>query len=116
MSKVKCSHLLVKHQGSRRPASWKDPEGKIIQQRSKADAIKLLQEYRSQIKEDKSNFADLASKHSDCGSASSGGDLGFFGKGEMQAAFEEAAFKLKVGELSQVVDTDSGVHIIYRTA
>lgn len=53
---------------------------------------------------------------SDCSSAKRGGDLGLFGRGAMQKPFEDAAFALKVGGLSQPVDTDSGVHIILRTA
>lgn len=40
---------------------------------------------------------------------------GWFGRGQMQESFEDAAFSLKVGELSDVVDTQSGVHIILRT-
>lgn len=58
----------------------------------------------------------MASKYSDCSSAKRGGDLGPFGKGAMQKPFEEAAFGLKLGELSDPVFTDSGVHIILRTA
>lgn len=72
--------------------------------------------YREQISFGKSSFAELASKYSDCSSAKRGGDLGPFGKGAMQKPFEEAAFALKVGELSEPVFTDSGVHIILRTA
>jgi NIMA-interacting peptidyl-prolyl cis-trans isomerase 1 len=48
-------------------------------------------------------------------SAKRGGDLGSFKKGAMQKPFEEASFALKVGELSEPVFTDSGVHIILRT-
>lgn len=61
------------------------------------------------------SFADLASEYSDCSSAKRGGDLGPFRKGAMQKPFEEASFSLKVGELSEPVFTDSGVHIILRT-
>ncbi len=49
-------------------------------------------------------------------SAHKGGDLGYFARGTMQKPFEEAAFSLKVGELSQIVSSDSGLHIILRTA
>jgi len=116
MSKVRASHLLVKHQGSRRPASWKDPDGVLITKRTQADAINLLNQYRTRIVNNEISFADLARTESDCSSAKHGGDLGLFGKGEMQPSFEEAAFSLKVGELSQIVHSDSGSHLILRTA
>lgn len=64
----------------------------------------------------RASFAELAQNYSDCSSARRGGDLGPFSRGAMQRPFEEAAFALKVGELSEAVDTDSGVHIIMRTA
>jgi NIMA-interacting peptidyl-prolyl cis-trans isomerase 1 len=70
--------------------------------------------YRELITSGKAKFEDLASKHSDCSSAKRGGDLGSFGRGQMQKPFEDAAFKLKVGQLSEPVFSDSGVHIIYR--
>lgn len=76
----------------------------------------LFLAYRDQIVQGKISFAELAQKYSDCSSAKRGGDLGLFGRGTMQKPFEEAAFALKVGELSETVDTDSGVHIIMRTA
>ena len=62
------------------------------------------------------DFAALASKESDCSSARNGGDLGPFGRGQMQKPFEDATYALKVGELSDIVSSDSGVHIIKRTA
>ena len=64
---------------------------------------------------EESTFEELASQYSDCSSAKRGGDLGPFGKGQMQKPFEDATFALKVGELSEFVSTDSGVHIIKRT-
>lgn len=53
---------------------------------------------------------------SDCSSAHKGGDLGFFGRGQMQKPFEDATFALPVGGLSGVIQTDSGTHVILRTA
>lgn len=88
MSEVRASHLLVKHQGSRRPASWRDPDGAVITKRSKAAALDELEAYREQIESGAVTFADLAAKVSDCSSAKHGGDLGFFGRGKMQKAFE----------------------------
>ncbi|MCL4132506.1 UNVERIFIED_CONTAM: hypothetical protein GTU68_002952, partial [Idotea baltica] len=109
--RVQCSHLLVKHAGSRRPSSWR--EENIT--KSKEEALKELEGYRDEITSGQASFAELASKVSDCSSAKRGGDLGLFGRGAMQKPFEEAAFALKVGGLSGIVDTDSGVHIILRT-
>ncbi|ODV88855.1 hypothetical protein CANCADRAFT_3498 [Tortispora caseinolytica NRRL Y-17796] len=110
--KVRASHLLVKHKDSRRPSSWKQAE--IV--RTKDQARELLQNYRDRITAGEISFADLASTESDCSSARKGGDLGFFGAGEMQKSFEDAAFALEVGELSPIIESDSGLHIILRTA
>ncbi|KAJ8443623.1 hypothetical protein Cgig2_019605 [Carnegiea gigantea] len=112
---VRASHILIKHQGSRRKASWKDPEGRVIINTTKESAISQLKSLREDILAGKSRFDEVASRFSDCSSAKRGGDLGPFGPGQMQKPFEEATFALKVGEISDVVDTDSGVHIIMRT-
>jgi NIMA-interacting peptidyl-prolyl cis-trans isomerase 1 len=112
--RVRCSHLLVKHQESRRPASWRDETGAIIGKKTKECAIDELLAYREQIEKNVVSFAELATKVSDCSSARHGGDLGTFERGAMQKAFEDAAFGLEVGEMSGMVDSDSGVHIILR--
>lgn len=62
-------------------------------------------------------FEDLARRYSTCPSASVGGDLGFFKPGRMDETFEDAAFVLKVGDLTKApVRTRFGYHIIKRTA
>jgi len=58
------------------------------------------------------NFEKLAEEHSICPTAQNGGDLGYFSRGRMAPLFEEAAFKLKKGEISDVVRTNFGFHII----
>ena len=60
-------------------------------------------------------FGSLARKHSDCSSHDHDGDLGWFGPGQMQKPFEDAAFSLRVGEISGIVDSQSGVHLVLRT-
>ncbi|KAI1791971.1 rotamase-domain-containing protein [Ganoderma leucocontextum] len=111
-AQVRASHLLVKHKESRRPSSWKEPH--IT--RSKEQAIEILKGYRREINGSAQKFAELASLHSDCSSYSKGGDLGSFKQGQMQKPFEDATYALEVNEISDIVSTDSGVHIILRTA
>lgn len=112
MDKVQASHLLVKHRESRRPSSWRNENITI----TKEEALKTLLKFRNQIVSGEKTFEELASKYSDCSSAQRGGDLGPFGRGQMQKPFEDATYALKVGELSEPIWTDSGVHIIKRTA
>ncbi|KAH3667297.1 hypothetical protein OGAPHI_002946 [Ogataea philodendri] len=109
--KVRARHILVKHRDSRRPSSWK--EQNIT--RSKEEAVDLIKKYKSQIESGEVPFEELAGESSDCSSHAKGGDLGFFGPGEMQPSFEKATFGLQVGELSDVVESDSGIHLIERT-
>lgn len=58
------------------------------------------------------NFADVAAEYSKCPSGANDGDLGYFGRGMMVKPFEDAAFELEVGELSQPVQTQFGWHLI----
>ena len=71
-------------------------------------------ENEDKSKEILSRFIELSKKESDCNSYKRGGDLGPFGKGRMQKPFEDAAFALNIGQLSEPVETDSGIHLILR--
>ena len=95
---VRASHILIL-------ANEKTDEATKKAARTKIDA--LLK--RAKAGED---FASLAREHSQDGSAQQGGDLGFFERGRMVPAFDQAAFKLKPGEISDVVTTEYGYHII----
>lgn len=126
--KIRCSHLLVKHRESRRPSSWREAE--IT--RSKDEAIQILQGHEQRIQSGEASLGDIAVSESDCSSARKKGDLyvtlmrlhvcfvsanppsGFFGRNEMQKEFEDAAFALQPGQVSGIVDTASGVHLIER--
>lgn len=116
VSAVRCLHLLKKHTGSRRPSSWRQ---KHIT-RTVEEATYELKELRKSIAakatpaERQAEFERLARKESDCSSAAEGGSLGKFGRGKMQKPFEDASFALQVQELSGIVSTHSGMHLILR--
>ncbi len=99
----RASHILI--------AAGKDAPAA---EREKAKT--LAQGLRDTLQKSPQQFAELAKKHSqDPGSAGKGGDLDFFGRGAMVKAFEDAAFSLKKGEISPLVETEFGYHIIQIT-
>lgn len=108
--KIRAAHLLVKHNESRRPASWREAE--IT--RSKSEAYTIIKAYEERIQKGEISLGELALTESDCSSARKRGDLGYFGRGDMQKEFEDAAFALKPGQISGIVDTASGLHLIER--
>tara|TARA_A100001011_G_C13654890_1_gene573189 strand:+ start:183 stop:506 length:324 start_codon:yes stop_codon:yes gene_type:complete len=102
--KISASHILIMHKDSQSSRS----------EISKEEALTLINDILEKINSNKIAFADAAIKHSDCSSASSGGNLGEFGKGVMVKEFEDTAFKLKVDEISNPIETSFGFHIIKR--
>src|SRR3989475_98065 len=79
----------------------------------KASARERAAQILSQLRKSPGSFAELAKKTSgDPGSASQGGDLGFFSRGMMVRPFEDAAFRLKPNQISDLVESDFGFHII----
>lgn len=82
---------------------------KLGKEKAKAKAQEVL----AQVKKNPGAFGELAKKYSDDpGSAAKGGDLGFFGRGAMVKPFEDAAFGMKEGQISDVVESEFGYHII----
>ena len=104
MSHARASHILLMYAGSDRSSN----------NRSKADAQRLIGGLKTQLDQG-ADFAALAKAHSDCPSGGSGGDLGAFGPGRMVKPFEDATFAMGVGDVSDVVETAFGYHIITRT-
>ena len=104
--RVKARHILIRAQGSPLPIR---PGQKEL---SDAEAQAKAQEIRKKI-DGGADFAELARTESDdTTSGAIGGDLGAFGRNQMVPPFEEAAFAMKAGELSQPVKTPFGYHII----
>ncbi len=80
---------------------------------AQSDSVRALAESLLSRLEAGEDFGTLAREYSqDPGSGANGGDLGSFGRGEMVPPFEEAAFALEVGEISPIVETDHGLHLI----
>ena len=95
---VKASHILIKVEKNADEKSLQQAKEKITEILNKAKGGE--------------DFAKLAQEYSDCPSSRRGGDLGFFDKKQMVPEFSQVAFKLKVGEISDIVQTQFGYHII----
>ncbi len=107
--RVRARHILVSVTGeSGAPTGW----GQATPEQ-KARARKKILDLRKRLQKKGADFGELASQVSDDkGSAVNGGDLGFFTRGPMVPAFEETAFNLDVGKVSDVVETPFGLHLI----
>jgi peptidyl-prolyl cis-trans isomerase D len=100
----RASHILIK-------ASPSMPEADRAKAKARAEAL------LAEVRKNPASFADVARKNSqDEGSAPQGGDLDFFRRGAMTAPFEQAVFAMKPGQISDVVATDFGFHIIQLVA
>jgi len=95
---VRASHILIKV----------DPKA---DEATKAEARKKIEDVQASLKKG-GDFAALAKEFSACPSSAKGGDLSYFSRGQMVKPFEDAAFALKPGEVSGVVETNFGYHLI----
>lgn len=106
VQKVHTRHILVRYRGARNA-----PDDLT---RSEDDARALAQQIRVDVTAPGADFAAIARQRSEDGSASSGGDLGSLGRGRLAPEYEQAAFALQPGQISAVVQTEFGFHIIER--
>lgn len=97
-AKVRVSHILI-------------PTGADPSPAEKIEARKQIEKIEKQLKKGK-DFGALAKAFSKCPSAEKGGDIGFFSRGEMEKPFEEAAFALQPGQMSSIVMTSQGYHLL----
>jgi parvulin-like peptidyl-prolyl isomerase len=97
-------HILIAYEGA---------NGATEVDRSKSDALALAAALRVRLLAGE-DFSDLAKAHSDDGTGRRGGDLGVFAKGVMAAPFEAFVFNAEIGQLSDVVETPFGFHLIER--
>jgi len=101
---IRASHILISYEGAEKATST----------RTKEEAKGLIGDLDKKAKAG-DDFEELAKAYSDCPTAENGGDLGFFKKGRMVKPFEDAAFALEPGQVSDVVETKFGFHVIKRT-
>jgi NIMA-interacting peptidyl-prolyl cis-trans isomerase 1 len=112
---VRASHILIKHKDVRNPISKGANNQNLPVQRTFEEALKIADDIRKEIGTDSKKFAEIAKAQSDCNSFERGGDLGKFVRHKMHKEFSDAAFELDIGEISGVIASPSGLHIILRT-
>jgi parvulin-like peptidyl-prolyl isomerase len=108
---VRTSHIVIGYEGSSIARS--NQKKKIT--RTKEEALALARELVIEARKPGADFAALAREHSDGPTGPQGGDLGVFARGQYLPEFEKASFALKKGEISDVVETVYGFHVILRT-
>ena len=111
--KITVSHCLLKHAESRRPSSHRAKTISLAKDAARAETAAL----RARVAAAADPAAALAAEataRSDCPSATASGTLKPFARGDLERAFEAAAFGLAVGELSEVVETGAGFHVVLR--
>lgn len=99
-------HILIQWEGARGASD--------TVKRSKDEAFRLAQKLHDEVVMNQADLGELAKKHSDCPSAPDGGELGRFTRGELVPEFEKAMFALEAGQVSNVVETPFGYHVILR--
>ncbi|OGV54829.1 MAG: hypothetical protein A2X45_02090 [Lentisphaerae bacterium GWF2_50_93] len=110
---VQASHILIRPEeiDAEKAKTMSDADKKKASDELKQKALKKTQEILAKLKGGE-DFAKLAKENSACPSKEKGGDLGAFEKGKMVPEFEKSAFSLKPGEMSDIVETKFGYHII----
>ena len=111
--KITVVHVLIKHADSRRPSSHRTPKISLAKSDARHEAA-ALRERVAASSDMEAALSDEASKRSDCPSSTNGGRLKPFQRGDLERAFEAAAFRLAVGELSPVIETAAGFHVVLR--
>jgi peptidyl-prolyl cis-trans isomerase NIMA-interacting 1 len=107
--KISASHILVSYKGARGAA----PTVVRTKDQAKRRAQEVLKKAKAKGPPD---FAALAKKYSDDpGSGPKGGELGVFTRASMVKPFADAAFALKLGDVSEIIESDFGFHVIKRT-
>jgi peptidyl-prolyl cis-trans isomerase SurA len=106
VEKAHIRHILVRYAGAL------NAEDSVTRDRTEAD--RLIHEYRERVIAEGADFQAIAREVSEDGSAEQGGDLGSMGRGLLAQPVDDAAFALEVGQVSDVVESRFGFHVIQR--